>query len=115
MKPAIRVEQVSKRFRVPLDRSNTLKYRIVHLRSSSRYRDLLALKDVSFDLPRGQFLGIIGHNGCGKSTLLKLLARIYRPSQGTIEVDGDVAPFLELGVGFNPELTARENIYLNGA
>lgn len=115
MTSAIRVLDVSKRFRVPLDRSNTLKYRVAHLRSSSRYRDLLALRNISFDVPRGEFLGIIGNNGCGKSTLLKLLARIYLPTAGSIDVRGKVAPFLELGVGFNPELTARENIYLNGA
>ena len=109
------VKGVSKRFRIPLDRSSTLKYRFTHLRSSSRYRDLLAVNDVTFDVPRGQFLGITGPNGCGKSTLLKMLSRIYTPNAGTIVVDGRVSPFLELGVGFNPELSARENIFLGGA
>jgi ABC-type polysaccharide/polyol phosphate transport system ATPase subunit len=112
---AIRVAGVSKRFRIPLDHSTTLKYRATHPRSSSRYRDLLALRDVSFDVPRGEFLGITGPNGCGKSTLLKILSRIYAPDSGEVEIAGRVSPFLELGVGFNPELTARENIFLGGA
>lgn len=112
---AIRVTNVSKRFRIPLDRSSTLKYRVTHLRSSARYRDLLAINDVSFEVPRGQFLGITGPNGCGKSTLLKMLSRIYTPDAGKVELTGRVSPFLELGVGFNPELSARENIFLGGA
>jgi ABC-type polysaccharide/polyol phosphate transport system ATPase subunit len=113
--PAIRVDGVSKRFRIPLDRSTTLKYRFTHFRSSSRYRDLMALHDVTFDVGAGEFLGITGPNGCGKSTLLKILSRIYSPDSGEIALAGRVAPFLELGVGFNPELTARENIFLGGA
>jgi ABC-type polysaccharide/polyol phosphate transport system ATPase subunit len=112
---AITCENVNKRFRIPLDRSTTLKYRATHLRSASRYHDLHALADVSFSVPQGQFLGIIGHNGSGKSTLLKVLSRIYTPDSGTVAISGNVSPFLELGVGFNPELTARENVYLNGA
>jgi len=112
---AITCEHVSKRFRVPLDRSTTLKYRFTHLRSSSRYHDFHALDDVSFEVPEGQFIGIVGHNGSGKSTLLKVLSRIYVPDSGEVGINGQVSPFLELGVGFNPELTARENIYLNGA
>ncbi len=113
--PAVRVAHVSKRFRIPLDRSSTLKYRVTHLRSASRYRDLLAVNDVSFDVGAGEFLGITGPNGCGKSTLLKILSRIYSPNSGTVRLAGRVAPFLELGVGFNPELSARENIFLGGA
>jgi ABC-type polysaccharide/polyol phosphate transport system ATPase subunit len=115
MSGAIHVESLSKRFRIPLDRSATLKYRFTHLRSAARYRDFYALSDVSFDVPPGQFLGITGPNGCGKSTLLKILTRIYEPDGGRVTLDGDVASFLELGVGFNPELTARENIFLGGA
>ena len=114
-KPAIRVSHLSKSFRLPLDRSTTLKYRATHFRSASRYREFKALEDVSFDVPRGQFMGIAGPNGCGKSTLLKILSQIYEPDAGSIEVDGRISPFLELGVGFNPELTARENIFLGGA
>ncbi len=109
------VTNVSKHFRIPLDRSATLKYRVTHLRSASRYRDLLAVNDVSFDVGAGEFLGITGPNGCGKSTLLKILSRIYSPDSGRVGLSGRVAPFLELGVGFNPELSARENIFLGGA
>ena len=115
MTSAIRADRLDKRFRIPLDRSTTLKYRITHWRSSARYRDLYALRSVTFDVPEGQFLGITGPNGCGKSTLLKILSRIYEPDAGTIDVNGHVSAFLELGVGFNPELTARENIFLGGA
>jgi lipopolysaccharide transport system ATP-binding protein len=113
--PTVRVEGVTKHFRIPTDRGTTLKYRIAHARSSSRYRDLLAVDDVSFNVGAGEFLGITGPNGCGKSTLLKLMSRIYKPDTGRIELAGRVSPFLELGVGFNPELTARENIFLGGA
>lgn len=112
---AIRVEHLHKRFRIPLDRSSTLKHRVTHPRSSSRFRLLEALRDVSFEVPAGQFIGIIGHNGSGKSTLLKVLARIYQPDAGRVTIGGRVSPFLELGVGFNPELSARENIFLSGA
>ncbi|MGA8016322.1 MAG: ABC transporter ATP-binding protein [Candidatus Dormiibacterota bacterium] len=112
---AIRVENLSKRFRIPLDRSSTLKHRLTHLRKTSRYRLLEALREVSFEVPAGQFLGVIGHNGSGKSTLLKILARIYQPDAGRVLINGRVSPFLELGVGFNPELTARENVFLSGA
>ncbi len=112
---AIRVEHLSKRFRIPLDRSATLKHRMTHWRSATRYRIMEALRDVSFEVSAGEFIGIIGHNGSGKSTLLKILSRIYRPDAGVVAVEGKVSPFLELGVGFNPELTARENIFLSGA
>ena len=77
-------------------------------------RRLEALRDVSFEVHRGEFFGIVGRNGTGKSTLLKILASIYRAEAGTIRMAGRVAPFIELGVGFNPELTARENVILNG-
>lgn len=112
---AIRVENLYKRFRIPLDRSSTLKHRVTHPRSSTRFRILEALRDVSFEVPTGQFTGIIGHNGSGKSTLLKVLSHIYQPDAGRVMTAGRVSPFLELGVGFNPELSARENVYLSGA
>jgi len=113
--PVVEVSHLRKRFRLPLDKSTTLKYRVTHWRSSSRYRDLVALKDISFDIPPAQFLGIAGPNGCGKSTLLKILCRIYQADSGYARVNGEFSAFLELGVGFNPELTARENIFLGGA
>jgi lipopolysaccharide transport system ATP-binding protein len=113
--PAISVDHVTKRFRIPMDQGTTVKYRLTHPRSTSRYHDFEAVEDVSFDVSAGQFVGVIGANGCGKSTLLKMLANIYRPTTGNIVVCGQVSPFLELGVGFNPELTARENIFLSGA
>jgi ABC-type polysaccharide/polyol phosphate transport system ATPase subunit len=113
--PIVEVSHLRKRFRLPLDKSTTLKYRITHWRSSSRYRDLIALRDISFEIPPGQFLGIAGPNGCGKSTLLKILCRIYQADSGYARVNGEFSAFLELGVGFNPELTARENIFLGGA
>ena len=113
--PVVEVSHLRKRFRLPLDKSTTLKYRVTHWRSSSRYRDLIALRDISFDIPPGQFLGIAGPNGCGKSTLLKILCRIYKADSGYARVNGEFSAFLELGVGFNPELTARENIFLGGA
>jgi lipopolysaccharide transport system ATP-binding protein len=113
--PVVKVSHLNKRFRLPLDKSTTLKYRVTHWRSTSRYRDLNALRDVSFEIPAGQFLGITGPNGCGKSTLLKILCHIYEPTSGSAVVNGEFSAFLELGVGFNPELTARENIFLGGA
>jgi ABC-type polysaccharide/polyol phosphate transport system ATPase subunit len=111
----VEVSHLRKRFRLPLDKSTTLKYRVTHWRSSSRYRDLVALRDISFDIPSGQFLGIAGPNGCGKSTLLKILCKIYKADSGYARINGEFSAFLELGVGFNPELTARENIFLGGA
>jgi lipopolysaccharide transport system ATP-binding protein len=113
--PVVEVSHLRKRFRLPLDKSSTLKYRVTHWRSSSRYRDLIALRDISFDIPQGQFLGIAGPNGCGKSTLLKVMCRIYKADAGYARVNGEFSAFLELGVGFNPELTARENVFLGGA
>lgn len=114
-KTVISVANVSKNFRIPLDRSTTLKYKLTHPKTSSRYRIMSALNDVSFDIHQGEFVGIIGENGSGKSTLLKVLARIYSTDIGSLMIDGLVSPFLELGVGFNPDLTARENIFLGGA
>jgi ABC-2 type transport system ATP-binding protein len=105
---------LSKTFRIPEHKVDTLKERATHPFSRSEYRELSALRDVSFDVHRGEFFGIVGRNGSGKSTLLKILASIYRPDTGRVRMAGRVAPFIELGVGFNPELTARENCQLNG-
>ena len=112
--PAIDVRDVRKTFRLPLDHAPTLQYRVSHLKSSSRYRELRVLDGVTFQVERGEFFGIVGPNGCGKSTLLKILSGIYDPDLGRVAVNGTLSPFLELGVGFKPDLTARENILLGG-
>ncbi len=112
--PAIRVEDLHKSFHIPTHRVDSLKERAVHPFASREYRELHALDGVSFEIRQGEFFGIVGRNGSGKSTLLKLLASIYRADSGRIQIAGRMAPFIELGVGFNQELTARENILLNG-
>jgi ABC-type polysaccharide/polyol phosphate transport system ATPase subunit len=111
---AIEVNKVRKTFRLPLDHAPTLQYRVSHLRSSSRFRELRVLDGLTFRVGRGEFFGIVGPNGCGKSTLLKILSGIYEPDAGSVAVHGSLSPFLELGVGFKPELTARENILMGG-
>ena len=111
---AIQAEGLKKAFRIPIQRVDSLKERVVHPFAAREYRELRALDDVSFDVRRGEFFGIVGRNGSGKSTLLKILASIYRADAGTIRMAGRLAPFIELGVGFNVELTARENVVLNG-
>jgi ABC-2 type transport system ATP-binding protein len=111
---AIQVEGLEKSFRIPTHRVDSFKERLVRPFAARDYRELQALKGISFDVRQGEFFGIVGRNGSGKSTLLKLLASIYRADAGTIRMAGRLAPFIELGVGFNVELTARENIVLNG-
>jgi ABC-2 type transport system ATP-binding protein len=110
----IEVNNLSKRFEIPLERVDSMKERVIHPFRHRRVRNLQALDDISFNVHRGEFFGIVGRNGTGKSTLLKILASIYRADSGQIRMAGRVAPFIELGVGFNVELTARENIVLNG-
>jgi ABC-type polysaccharide/polyol phosphate transport system ATPase subunit len=111
---AIRVEDLHKAFRIPTQRVDSLKEWAVHPFASREHRELHALDGVSFEIRQGEFFGIVGRNGSGKSTLLKLLASIYRADSGRIQIAGRLAPFIELGVGFNQELTARENVVLNG-
>ena len=110
----IEVRGVEKTFRIPEQRMDSLKERATHPLTRTAYRELRALRDVSFNVHRGEFFGIVGRNGSGKSSLLKILASIYRADAGRVRMAGRVAPFIELGVGFNPELTARENTVLNG-
>jgi ABC-type polysaccharide/polyol phosphate transport system ATPase subunit len=110
----IEARGLRKSFRVPEHRIDTLKERAAHPFRRMEYRELRALRDVSFDVHRGEFFGIAGQNGSGKSTLLKILASIYRADAGRVRMAGRLAPFIELGVGFNPELTARENVVING-
>ncbi len=110
----IEARGIDKTFRIPKNRVTSFKERASHPFRRGEFRDLQALRNVSFDVHRGEFFGIVGRNGSGKSTLLKILASIYRADAGTIRVAGNMAPFIELGVGFNNELTARENVALNG-
>jgi ABC-type polysaccharide/polyol phosphate transport system ATPase subunit len=110
----IEARGLEKTFRLPERRIDSLKERVAHPLARVHYRELRALRDVSFDVRSGEFFAIVGPNGSGKSTLLKILASIYRADAGRVRVAGRVAPFIELGVGFNPELTARENGVLNG-
>src|SRR5215208_7740289 len=105
---------VEKTFHIPHQRVDTFKERALRPINRGGYRELRALRGVSFDVHQGEFFGIVGRNGSGKSTLLKILASIYRADSGRIRMAGRLAPFIELGVGFNPELTSRENVQLNG-
>lgn len=114
MGAAIEVVDVSKRFRLYHERYHSLKERLIHFGRTS-HEEFWALRDVSFDVPAGSTFGLLGHNGSGKSTLLKCIAGIISPTLGEIRVAGRTAALLELGAGFQPELTGRENIYLNGA
>jgi ABC-type polysaccharide/polyol phosphate transport system ATPase subunit len=107
------VRGVGKTFRLPHQRFSTLKERALHPFTANRYDALPALNDVSFDVKSGEFFGIVGRNGSGKSTLLKCLAGIYSLDDGTIDIEGRLSPFIELGVGFNPDLTARDNVLIN--
>jgi ABC-type polysaccharide/polyol phosphate transport system ATPase subunit len=110
---AIEVSGVEKTFRIPTHRVDSLKERLTTFNQQD-FRELHALREVSFEVERGEFFGIVGRNGSGKSTLLKILASIYAADGGRVRMAGRLAPFIELGVGFNPELTARENVELNG-
>jgi ABC-2 type transport system ATP-binding protein len=110
---AIRVDGLEKTFRIPQERTHTLKERALHPLRRQRYNELNVLKGVSFEVEQGEFFGIVGRNGSGKSTLLKCLAGIYGTDAGTIHVAGQLSPFIELGVGFNPDLPARDNVEIN--
>lgn len=110
---AISVRTISKKFIVPYDRATTLKGAFIGLFQKKTYHTFNALKNISFDVIKGECLGIIGANGSGKSTLLKILAGVYTPTSGSVVVHGRISPFLELGIGFHPELSGRDNIYLN--
>jgi len=111
--PAISVSGLNKTFRLPHRRYSTLKERVLHPFSARSFDELRAVNEMSFEIAHGEFFGIVGRNGSGKSTLLKCLAGIYRSDSGSIAVEGRLSPFIELGVGFNSELTARDNVILN--
>lgn len=113
---AIHVSDLHKFFKLPTERAFGLKQAIFNrLRGIKGYKEQKVLNGLTFDIKKGEFVGIVGRNGSGKSTLLKALAGIYYPAKGEIIINGNLIPFIELGVGFNPELTGRENVYLNGA
>ncbi len=107
------IDHLSKTFRLPHVQYSTLKERLLHPLRSTTYDELNALKDVDVTIKQGEFFGIVGRNGSGKSTLLKCLAGIYKPDHGSVTVHGRLSPFIELGVGFNPDLTARDNVVIN--
>jgi ABC-type polysaccharide/polyol phosphate transport system ATPase subunit len=111
--PALEIEQLTKTFRIPHQRYSTLKERALHPMRARRFDELHAVDGVSATIEQGEFFGIVGRNGSGKSTLLKCVAGIYEADAGYVAVHGRLSPFIELGVGFNPELTARENVLIN--
>ena len=111
---AVSLKIVSKEFRLPHERRNSLKEHILSFRKQS-FEMFQALNDISFEVEKGEFFGIVGRNGSGKSTLLKIIGGIYQPTSGKVKVNGTLTPFIELGIGFNAELTGRDNVFLNGA
>src|SRR5689334_6097400 len=111
--PALLIDDVSKKFSLPADRMQTLKERALHPRRSRERNTFDSLKNVSFHVDKGEFFGLVGRNGSGKSTLLKCIAGIYAADGGEIYHDGSITSFIELGVGFNPELAAYDNVILN--
>lgn len=115
-KIAVKVDHVSKFFKLPTEATHSLRTTLVNrFRGIKGYKEQHVLKDISFEVEEGDFFGILGRNGSGKSTLLKIISQIYVPEKGTVTVNGKLVSFIELGVGFNPELTGRENVYMNGA
>lgn len=115
-KIAVKVEHVSKSFKLPTEATQSLRTTLVNrFKGIKGYKEQHVLKDINFDVEEGDFFGIVGRNGSGKSTLLKIISQIYIPEKGRITVNGKMVSFIELGVGFNPELTGRENVYMNGA
>ena len=112
--PIIEIKNLNKVFKVPHEKRETLKSYFINPFKRVKYQEFYALRDVNISINEGEFIGFLGRNGSGKSTLLKMIASIYSPSKGSVKVRGSLVPFLELGVGFNQELTGRENIFLNG-
>ena len=113
---AVKVDHVSKFFKLPTESTQSLRTSLVNrFRGIKGYKEQNVLKDISFEVEKGDFYGIVGRNGSGKSTLLKIISEIYIPEKGTVTIDGKLVSFIELGVGFNPELSGRENVYMNGA
>ena len=113
----IQVRDISKKFLIPHEKRVTLREHVLGflLGRTMGFEPLHALRGISFDVHKGEFFSIIGKNGSGKSTLLKILSSIYAPDSGGVMLNGTVSPFLELGIGFNPDLTARDNVFLSAA
>src|SRR3989344_9181723 len=114
MTAAIQLVNITKTFRVPTEKMDTLRERLLNFKLRTQTRKLKALSRINLEVKPGEWLGVVGPNGSGKSTLLKIIAGIYEPNNGEVEVNGRLVPFLELGVGFNPDLSALDNIWLNG-
>lgn len=115
-KTVVKVDHVSKYFKLPTESTQSLRTALVNrFKGIKGYKEQHVLKDINFEVKKGDFFGIVGRNGSGKSTLLKIISQIYVPEKGQVTVDGKLVSFIELGVGFNPELTGRENVYMNGA
>ncbi|MFI3125168.1 ABC transporter ATP-binding protein [Streptococcus suis] len=115
-KIAVKVEHVGKYFKLPTESTQSLRTALVNrFKGIKGYKEQHVLKDITFEVEEGDFFGIVGRNGSGKSTLLKIISQIYVPETGKVTVNGKLVSFIELGVGFNPELTGKENVYLNGA
>lgn len=113
---AVKVDHVSKYFKLPTEATNSLRTALVNrFKGIKGYKEQHVLNDISFEVEKGDFFGILGRNGSGKSTLLKIISEIYVPEKGSVTIDGKLVSFIELGVGFNPELTGSENVYMNGA
>ena len=112
---AIEIKNVSKEFVLPQSKNSSIKHAFVSIVKKNNKTIQKVLDDVSFNINKGDFFGIVGRNGSGKSTLLKMLAGVYTPTAGEIKINGSLTPFIELGVGFNPELSGRDNVFLNGA
>lgn len=116
MESIIEVKDVSMRFRMANDKINSIKeYAIAKMSGKLKYNEFEALSHISFNVKRGEVMGLIGHNGAGKSTMLKVISGILKPTEGNVSVRGNIAPMLELGSGFDMDMTGRENIFLNGA
>ena len=111
---ALDVQHITKEFKLPHESQNSLKGRLINFNKRG-YEIQRVLDDISFTVYKGDFIGIVGRNGSGKSTLLKIISEIYTPNGGHVDVHGKLTPFIELGVGFNPELSGRDNVFLNGA
>ena len=114
-KPAIIVKDVRKEFILPQSKNSSIKHAFVNIVKRNKKTVQKVLVGVSFTVNKGVFFGVVGRNGSGKSTMLKILAGVYQPTSGDIQLNGKLTPFIELGVGFNPELSGRDNVFLNGA